>query len=86
GHVDCSFPAIAAIVQEGPAWGREALIGSHRAMSTALDFETVVIGGGVIGLAIAEACARKGQETVVLERHSRVGQEISSRSSEVVHA
>ncbi|HMN38929.1 MAG TPA: NAD(P)/FAD-dependent oxidoreductase [Hyphomicrobium sp.] len=55
-------------------------------MSTALDFETVVIGGGVIGLAIAEACARKGQETVVLERHSRVGQEISSRSSEVVHA
>jgi len=50
------------------------------------DIETVVIGGGVVGLAIAAACAKAGQETYVLERHAAIGQEVSSRSSEVVHA
>jgi L-2-hydroxyglutarate oxidase LhgO len=50
------------------------------------DIETVVIGGGAIGLAIASACAAGGQDTAVIERHGAVGQEVSSRSSEVIHA
>lgn len=50
------------------------------------DVETVVIGGGVVGLAVARALAEAGQEVVVLERHGAIGQETSSRSSEVIHA
>jgi len=50
------------------------------------DIETLVIGAGVVGLAIAAECAKAGQQTYVLERHVAIGQEISSRSSEVVHA
>ena len=50
------------------------------------DFETVVVGAGVVGLAIARALARKGQSVMLLERHDRVGAETSSRSSEVIHA
>lgn len=50
------------------------------------DIETAVIGGGVIGLAIAVACASKGQEAIVFERNEDVGREVSSRSSEVIHA
>ncbi len=50
------------------------------------DIQTVIIGGGVIGLAIAAECANAGQETYVLERHDAIGQEVSSRSSEVIHA
>jgi len=50
------------------------------------DIETAVIGGGVIGLAIAVACANKGQEAVVFERNADVGREVTSRSSEVIHA
>jgi len=50
------------------------------------DIETAVIGGGVIGLAIAVACASKGQEAIVFERNGDVGREVSSRSSEVIHA
>ena len=50
------------------------------------DFETVVVGAGVVGLAIARALARKGQSVMLLERHDRVGSETSSRSSEVIHA
>lgn len=52
----------------------------------ATDIETVVIGAGVIGLAVARACAEAGSEVMVLERHGRIGAETSSRNSEVIHA
>jgi len=55
-------------------------------MVTATDIETAVIGGGVVGLAIAARCAQVGQEVFVLERNSSFGQETSARSSEVIHA
>lgn len=43
-----------------------------------------VIGGGVVGLAIARRLAeREGGETLVIERHGGVGRESSSRNSEV---
>lgn len=50
------------------------------------DVETVVVGAGVIGLAIARALTRAGQEVLVLERNNRIGAETSSRNSEVIHA
>lgn len=52
----------------------------------AADVETVVVGGGVEGLAIARALANKGQQVLVLERHDSIGSEISSRNSQVIHA
>ena len=48
--------------------------------------DVVVIGGGVVGLAIARTLALTGREVVLLERHSRIGEETSSRNSEVIHA
>lgn len=43
-----------------------------------------VIGGGVVGLAIARRLAeREGGRTVLVERHGGVGRESSSRNSEV---
>ncbi|KAK4193787.1 mitochondrial L-2-hydroxyglutarate dehydrogenase [Podospora australis] len=51
------------------------------------DFTHAVIGGGVVGLAIAQNLARRSNGSVVLlERHSAVGTETSSRNSEVIHA
>jgi L-2-hydroxyglutarate oxidase LhgO len=50
------------------------------------DIETVVIGAGVVGLAIARSLALAGQEVVILERHGKIGTETSSRNSEVIHA
>lgn len=50
------------------------------------DIETVVIGAGVIGLAIARELAEAGEEVMVLERHDRIGSETSARNSEVIHA
>lgn len=48
--------------------------------------EAVVIGAGVIGLAIARALALRGVQVLLLEREDRAGSGTSSRSSEVIHA
>jgi L-2-hydroxyglutarate oxidase LhgO len=48
--------------------------------------DTVIIGAGVIGLAVARELAMAGREVVVLERHAGPGMETSSRNSEVIHA
>ena len=48
--------------------------------------DAVVIGAGVAGLAIGRALARRGLETLVLERESSIGTGTSSRNSEVIHA
>jgi L-2-hydroxyglutarate oxidase LhgO len=53
-------------------------------MST--DFEIVVVGAGVIGLAVAYQLGRSGHDVLVLERNARIGCETSSRNSEVIHA
>jgi len=48
--------------------------------------EAVVIGAGVVGLAIARRLAMAGRETVVLEAAEAIGTETSARNSEVIHA
>lgn len=48
--------------------------------------ENLVLGAGVVGLALARRLAMEGREVVVLEREDRFGTGISSRNSEVVHA
>lgn len=48
--------------------------------------DAVVIGAGVIGLAVARALALAGRETLILEANAQFGGGISSRNSEVVHA
>ena len=48
--------------------------------------EVVVIGAGVVGLAVARALALAGREVMVIEKEHSIGQGISSRNSEVVHA
>ncbi len=48
--------------------------------------DVVVIGAGVIGLAVARALAVSGREVLVLEKQDMIGTETSSRNSEVIHA
>ena len=48
--------------------------------------DAVVIGAGVVGLAIARALAATGMETLVIERRRKFGEETSSRNSGVIHS
>lgn len=48
--------------------------------------DVVVIGAGVVGLAVARALALQGREVIVLESESEIGSHTSSRNSEVIHA
>ena len=55
-------------------------------MSERFSTEAVVIGAGVVGLAVARALAQAGREVVILEKNAQTGQETSARNSEVIHA
>lgn len=48
--------------------------------------DAVVVGAGVVGLAVAQALALAGREVTVLEAADAIGTETSSRNSEVIHA
>ena len=48
--------------------------------------DCVVIGAGVVGLAVARALAQVGHEVLILEKERWIGSETSSRNSEVIHA
>ena len=48
--------------------------------------DCVVVGAGVVGLAIAREFARRGRQVYILEEHDSFGRGISSRNSEVIHA
>jgi L-2-hydroxyglutarate oxidase LhgO len=50
------------------------------------DFDAAVVGAGAVGLACGYALARGGQSVVVLEAGPAIGQGVSSRNSEVIHA
>ncbi len=48
--------------------------------------DVLVVGAGVVGLAVARALAQKGLEVVIVEREGAIGSGVSSRNSEVIHA
>ncbi len=48
--------------------------------------DAVVIGAGLVGLAVARALAQAGRDVVVLEKERAIGTGVSARNSEVVHA
>ncbi|KIW44790.1 uncharacterized protein PV06_03238 [Exophiala oligosperma] len=77
-------------LQRQPRHGHSSS-GIKRTFSTSrthhADFTHAIIGGGVVGLAVARQLARRtGTSTILIERHGSVGTETSSRNSEVIHA
>jgi L-2-hydroxyglutarate oxidase LhgO len=48
--------------------------------------DAVVVGAGVVGLAIAAELSARGRATFVLEKNAGIGRETSSRNSQVIHA
>lgn len=48
--------------------------------------DIVIVGAGVVGLAVARALQRGGRDVILIEKNSKFGMETSSRNSEVIHA
>ena len=48
--------------------------------------DAVVVGAGVVGLAIARELAIAGREVIILDAEDAIGTHTSSRNSEVIHA
>ncbi|KAL0075205.1 FAD dependent oxidoreductase [Phycomyces blakesleeanus] len=72
-------------------WSSRAITHSRRfysAKAPDIEVDNLVVGGGVIGLAIAEKLtrARSAETTVLVEKNGAIGEETSSRNSEVIHA
>lgn len=55
-------------------------------MAEGFDFDVTVIGAGAVGLACGRAFAQRGCSVLVLEQATHIGQGVSSRNSEVIHA
>jgi len=51
-----------------------------------MDTDAIVVGAGVVGLAVARALALSGRSVIVIESAETIGTETSSRNSEVIHA
>ena len=52
----------------------------------AFDFDATVVGAGAVGLAVGRALTRRGLTVLVLESKPHIGEGVSSRNSEVIHA
>ena len=50
------------------------------------EVECLVVGAGVVGLAVARALAKQGKDVILIEQTEGIGNGISSRNSEVIHA
>ncbi|MFH1868731.1 MAG: NAD(P)/FAD-dependent oxidoreductase, partial [Candidatus Omnitrophota bacterium] len=48
--------------------------------------DVIVIGAGVVGLAVAARLSDKGKDVIAVEKHPTFGRETSSRNSEVIHS
>jgi len=57
-----------------------------KADPSSVDVECIVIGAGVVGLAVARELAGRGVEVLLLDAEDRFGSITSARNSEVVHA
>ncbi len=50
------------------------------------DFDATVVGAGAVGLTCGRALSKRGLTVLVLEKEPHIGQGVSSRNSEVIHA
>ncbi|KAH7175299.1 FAD dependent oxidoreductase [Dactylonectria macrodidyma] len=77
--------AVSRLAFKSPAKLQKSCFSSTAAARA--DFTHAVIGGGVVGLAVAQRLAqRENTSTILIERNVGIGMETSSRNSEVIHA
>jgi glycerol-3-phosphate dehydrogenase len=64
----------------------EGMITANTALDPSKDTDVLIVGAGVVGLACGHVLATAGLRVIVIEAGPRIGEGVSARNSEVIHA
>ncbi len=87
GHIAASFEQVRGVLNEIDYPGKIPLVTPPKVSDelTGKEFDSVIVGGGVIGLAIARELSRFNLSTAVIERHDDLGIDQTAHSNAMIH-
>ena len=87
GHIAASFEQVRGVVDEIDYPGRKPSVPPQKVSDelTGKEFDAVIVGGGIIGVAIARELSRFNLSTAVIERHDDLGIDQTAHSNAMVH-
>ena len=87
GHIAANFEQVRGVVNEIDYPGRKPFVPPQKVSDelTVKDFDVVIVGGGIIGVAIARELSRFNLQIAVIERHDDLGMDQTAHSNAVVH-
>jgi glycerol-3-phosphate dehydrogenase len=87
GHIAANFEQVRGVLNGLDYPGKIPLVPPQKVSDdlTGKEFDAVVVGGGVIGLAIARELSRFNLSTAVIERHDDLGIDQTAHSNAMIH-
>jgi glycerol-3-phosphate dehydrogenase len=87
GHISAGFEQIRGIVNQINYPGKKPLFSPHKVSDELYgeEFDVVIVGGGIIGVAIARELSRFNLTIAVIERHDDLGMDQTAHSNAMVH-
>ena len=87
GHISAGFEQVRGVVNEIDYPGRKPFALPQKVSDelTGKEFDVVIVGGGVIGLAVARELSRFNLSTAVIERHDDLGIDQTAHSNAMIH-
>jgi len=87
GHIAASFEQVRGVVNEIDYPGKIAVVLPQKISDelTGKEFDAVIVGGGIIGVAIARELSQYNLSMAVIERHDDLGMDQAAHSNAIVH-
>jgi len=87
GHIAAGFEGVREVVNDIAYHGKKPFVPTPKASDelTGMEFDVVIVGGGVIGVSIARELSRFNLSTAVIERHHDLGMDQTVHSNAMIH-
>ncbi len=87
GHIAANFEQVRGVVNEIDYPGRKPFVPPQKVSDelTGKEFDVVIVGGGIIGVAIARELSRFNLSMALIERHDDLGMDQTAHSNALVH-